>query len=38
MSELDPQMKERIKKAWRIIKAFVLKLAGADYQIEKEDP
>ena len=26
--------KERIKKAWRVVKAFLLNMAGVDYQME----
>jgi hypothetical protein len=33
--DLDPEIKELIKKAWRVLKALLLSRAGVDYQMER---
>jgi len=33
--DLDPEIKELIKKAWRVLKAFLLLRGGVDYQMER---
>jgi hypothetical protein len=33
--DLDPEIKEFIKRAWRVLKALLLCKAGVDYQIER---
>ena len=33
--DLDPEIKELIKKAWRVLKALLLYKTGVDYQMER---
>jgi len=35
MANFDPEIKELIKKAWSVLKAFLLLRAGVDYQMER---
>jgi len=33
--DVDPEIKELIKKAWRVLKVFLLMMVGVDYQMER---
>jgi len=33
--DFDPEIKELIEKAWRVLKAFLLMMTGVDYQMER---